>query len=236
MERGRLYISFVNQHNPKMKGITSITFFEYSPDRRWWAFNQMRLAIETLRKNPGIRFFKLMGTGGGFGFALKPDLRTYALLIVWEDPVFAQNFSVSEAYLRFNKKCTTNFTYWMGCVKSHGSWGGVSPFSEDHPYENGPIMVLTRARVKFSKVVRFLSHVPLSTKSLQGAKGLIYTKGIGEWPLFEQATFSYWDSKTHMEQYAYQSIHRDIIQKAKKEKWYREELFVRFIPLELEEL
>lgn len=194
----------------------------------------MQLAIRPLKSAKGIKFFKLLGTGGGFGFSLKPDLRTYALLIVWENAEAAKNFTDSNAYLMFNRECKTNFTYWMGCVKSKGSWGGTNPFQETfEEVENPPIMVVTRARVKFSKIIRFLIHTKEASRSAQHAEGLIYTKGIGEWPAIEQATFSLWKDKKSMETFAYSSGHNAVIQKSRKENWYKEELFARFVPVEL---
>ncbi|MEX2568159.1 MAG: spheroidene monooxygenase [Cyclobacteriaceae bacterium] len=214
--------------------IVSITFFEYPKPKRWWAFNQMQLAISPLKKTPGLKFFKLLGTGGGIGFSPKPDLKTYALLMVWEDRKAARKFTDSPAYLMFNKNSITNFTYWMVCIKSFGSWGGQNPFAITVKEKvEGPIMVITRARVRFSKIIRFLKHVSSSGKSVKGANGLIYTKGIGEWPLIEQATFSYWKDLKSMENYAYQSLHREIVQKVRKEGWYKEELFARFVPVDL---
>tara|TARA_R110001592_G_scaffold105579_3_gene296822 strand:+ start:73829 stop:74590 length:762 start_codon:yes stop_codon:yes gene_type:complete len=217
------------------KEIVSITFFQYSKRNRWWAFNQMQLALSPLKKAKGKKFFKLMGTGGGFGFSLKPDLSTYALLMVWEDLEAAKSFSLSESYLRFNQQCVSNFTYWMRCIQSHGTWYGTKPFTPTNETTNGPIMVITRARVKFNKVFRFLNYVPKTSIAIEKAKGLIYTKGIGEWPIIEQATFSYWNSREQMENYAYNSDHREVVKKVKDEGWYKEELFARFIPINLNE-
>jgi len=215
--------------------IVSITFFEYPRRNRWWAFNQMQLAIAPLKKAKGVKFFKLMGTGGGFGFSLKPDLKTYALLMVWNNLVFAENFTDSEAYLRFNQQCKSNFTYWMQCIQSHGTWHGRQPFTVKEQKATGPIMVITRARLRWNKILRFLTQVPASSRAAAKADGLIYTKGIGEWPAIEQATFSYWKSQQQMEAFAYQSGHREIVRKVKQERWYKEELFARFIPVSLAE-
>ncbi|MDO6436264.1 spheroidene monooxygenase [Cyclobacterium sp. 1_MG-2023] len=218
------------------KEIVSITFFQYPKRNRWWAFNQMQLAISPLKKVQGKKFFKLMGTGGGFGFSLKPDFSTYALLMVWEDVEAARNFNLSEAYLRFNQQCISNFTYWMRCIQSHGTWYGKEPFNPSHEKTDGPIMVITRARVKLHKVFRFLKYTPNTSRSAEKASGLIFTKGIGEWPIIEQATFSYWNSQAQMEDYAYGTAHKEVIKKVKIEKWYKEELFARFIPIEINKI
>ncbi|WP_339904440.1 spheroidene monooxygenase [uncultured Cyclobacterium sp.] len=220
----------------KKKEIVSLTFFKYPKRNRWWAFNQMQLAISPLKKVQGKKFFKLMGTGGGFGFSLKPDFSTYALLMVWEDAEAARSFYLSETYLRFNQQCISNFTYWMRCIQSHGTWYGKKPFKPSHEKTKGPIMVITRARVKLHKVFRFLKYIPNTSRSAEKASGLIFTKGIGEWPIIEQATFSYWNSQAQMEDYAYGTAHKEVIKKVKNEKWYREELFARFIPIDINKI
>ena len=60
---------------------------------------------------------------------------------------------------------------------------------------------------------------------------MIYTKGIGEAPLIQMATFSIWENKEALHNYAYNSPeHQEAIRKTRKLDWYQEELFVRFQP------
>ena len=59
--------------------------------------------------------------------------------------------------------------------------------------------------------------------------GFILSYGIGEVPWIKQATFSIWQNKASMKAFAYNmQQHADVIKKTRKEKWYKEELFVRF--------
>ena len=60
-----------------MEGLTTITFFKFRKNKVW-AFAQMGLIPSKLQQKSGLRFFKLMGTGGGIGFSLWPDFGTYA--------------------------------------------------------------------------------------------------------------------------------------------------------------
>jgi hypothetical protein len=60
-------------------------------------------------------------------------------------------------------------------------------------------------------------------------QGFITSVGIGEMPWIKQATFSVWESKEKMKQFAYkQQTHTKVIQKTREENWYAEEMFVRF--------
>ena len=77
----------------KMAGLTTITFFKFHKNK-FWAFSQMALLPRKIKKIEGLRFFKLMGTGGGNGFSLKPDFSTYAFLGVWESEIAAENFLI----------------------------------------------------------------------------------------------------------------------------------------------
>jgi len=64
---------------------------------------------------------------------------------------------------------------------------------------------------------------------MANAKGLISSLGIGEMPWIKQATFSIWQSKAAMKDFAYQmKEHQEVIRKTRAEKWYSEDMFVRF--------
>ncbi|MFN5849688.1 MAG: DUF3291 domain-containing protein, partial [Chitinophagales bacterium] len=65
----------------------------------------------------------------------------------------------------------------------------------------------------------------------QGCPGLIYTKGIGEAPLVQMATFSIWESAETLRNFAYNSPeHLEAIKKTRELDWYQEEMFARFQP------
>lgn len=65
--------------------------------------------------------------------------------------------------------------------------------------------------------------------------GLIFSVGIGELPLIQQATFSIWENIEAMTDYAYKSPqHKKVIQMTQKINWYKEELFARFLITKIE--
>lgn len=208
-----------------MQSISLLTF----KTNKYWAFKQMGLLKESLKQIEGALFAKLLGTGSGNGFSIWPDFGTYALLINWNDENAASRFfEDSTLFQAFKQRSEHIQTHFLEAIGAHGSWYGEQPFQKEAEYNQGKLAVLTRARINMYKLPRFWKYVPKASRAIEQAKGLIYTKGVGEWPLIEQATFSIWEDEEAMRTYAYQDMHREIISKVKKENWYKEELFSRF--------
>jgi hypothetical protein len=124
-----------------------------------------------------------------------------------------------------------HFTLILEPIEGHGLWDdkqafGVLAKSTDH---EGLIAVLTRATIRPSRLRNFWQHVAQAAAPLTGSPGFIYSIGIGEVPWIKQATFSVWQSKQSMKDYAYKmNSHKEVIQKTRSEDWYSEEMFVRF--------
>ena len=215
-----------------MVSLTTITFFKFQKNRPW-AFAQMGLLQRKIKKTNGLFFLKLMGTGGGNGFSLRPDFSTYAILGVWESENAASHFFEKNKTINLYKsKAIATRTIKMRSLKSHGFWNGQNPFPEQKPNETlkkMPVAIITRATLRFSKLISFWKSVPAASKAIEGAKGVKYFKGIGEWPFVQQATLSLWDSFDSVKDFAYSNkIHSNIIKKTRKQKWYSEDLFARF--------
>lgn len=194
----------------------------------------MQRAHRLIKNSSGLSFYKLMGSGKGRGFNPLPDWSVYALLQVWESEKAAELFlGNNELIERYRKKSEYLWTIFMKPVRSNGSWAGSNPFkvSDSLDHDNKPIAVITRATIKWSKMFKFWRFVPKSQQPLTHAKGLIYTKGIGEVPLVQMATFSLWKCEDDLFQFAYGSEeHKEAINLTRKLGWYKEELFARFQP------
>jgi len=222
----------MNQEIP----VVSLSFFTFPITDRLWALKQMQFSKTIGDHLKGTTFAKLLGTGGGkFGFSIKPDFSTYCLLCVWENAAKAKTLESNEIYIQLEEKSRESQTYYMACTQSHGAWGGINPLEPAVKYTSGPMFTLTRASLSASKLFAFWSHVPATTDALKKSKGLLFSKGVGELPIIEQATFSHWKSAEDMMDFAYRSRHTKVLIKAKKGKWFKEELFARFIPVNLEE-
>ncbi len=76
--------------------------------------------------------------------------------------------------------------------------------------------------------------MPVS-RSLKGKEGLLFSVGVGELPIIEQATFSIWRSSHAMKAYAYSSPqHAEVVRRTRELGWYKEEMFNRFEPFATE--
>lgn len=211
---------------------TQLTFLRYGDtSSRWWAFRQMREAHTHLRSAPGLQFYKMLGSGAGLGFSPWPDFSTYVLLGVWDSEAAAHRFWAQAPYARTVLQHTAgHYHFALRCFQAKGSWQGGQPFDlQEPPAANESMAVLTRARIRAKSLWPFWRAVPRVAKSLQGSEGLLFHKGVGEWPLIEQATFSLWQEPKAMSRFAYrQKEHGAVVQRTHREQWYSEELFARF--------
>ena len=193
----------------------------------------MRLSLAPLADVEGLSFYKVLGCGAGNGFSILPDFGTYAMLLVWEKESYAETFFQHNAlYHDYLSKSANHQNIYMSAVAGHGEWDGSNPFQhQQEESSKKKIAVLTRATINGSKLLNFWRYVPRVSRSMEGAPGLRFAIGIGELPLIQQATFSIWESKEDMTNYAYtMSRHKEVVKQTRKQKWYKEEMFTRFQP------
>ncbi len=212
----------------------TITFFRYTSWRsRWWAFQQMGMAGAELEKVQGLSFVKMLGSGAGNGFSIWPNLGAYGLLCVWESEAAAHDFFEAHPLFReFQNRCSGWWSTYMKAVKAHGEWDGRQPFPINEAYDEKRIVaVLTRATIYTHQLWRFWRFVPSVSRSMDDKPGRIFSVGIGELPLVQQATFSLWENSNAMINYAYRSKHhKEVVRRTRELGWYKEELFARFHP------
>ncbi len=178
-----------------------------------------------------------MGSGKNGTFDKRPDWQQWAIFQVGNLPENLSSETLpAKLYGSFITaywklfRCKT-ITYLLQPIEGHGLWSGKKPFGElprKTDYE-GEIAVLTRATIRRKKLDRFWSHVGAVAQRMAGAEGFITSYGIGEVPYIQQATFSIWQSKEAMRQFAYKlPEHAEVVKKTHTENWYSEDLFVRF--------
>lgn len=185
----------------------------------------------------GLTLAKMLGTGGGNGFSILPNWGTYAWLCVWDTEGDADRFfSQNPLFQSFIQKSGAHTTVYLRPTMAHGRWNNAEPFQVQSGFDPSvPVAVLTRARIKNSLAHRFWQYVPQVSRSIEPAEGRIFSVGVGELPLIEQATFSLWQTGKQMMDYAYKSrYHAEVVKKTRELGWYSEELFARFSILKIE--
>ena len=217
-----------------MTQITTLSFCKYTSLRnKFWGLKMMQFAHKGLANTNGLTFYRLLGSGRGKGFNPFPDWSVYCLLQVWESEEAAHAFfKASDLMKQYTCRTDELFTLYMKNISAGGTWVGKTPFEKGADLNPDlPIAVITRATIKWNWLLRFWKYVPTSQEALDGNEGLIYTKGLGEIPIVQMATFSLWQNFEAVKQFAYNSKqHQEAIRRTRKNDWYREELFARFQP------
>ncbi|MBI2275190.1 MAG: DUF3291 domain-containing protein [Bacteroidetes bacterium] len=225
--------------------ISQLIVVRYPKWLGWAGFLSMAVFRLPLLFNKQIRFWKLMGCGRNGTFDKTPDWRQWAVLLVWsEESGVRGHFSSASPSIPNSQLQTPDFfsSWWkfFGCekwelllepIEGYGTWDGQACFGELPKQTDyaGMIGILTRATIRVSKLGSFWKNVDGVASQMAGADGFITSLGIGEVPWLKQATFSIWESREQMKQFAYQmKQHAEVIRKTRKENWYSEDMFVRF--------
>lgn len=221
-----------------MKNIVTISLVNYKGfNNQFWALKMMQMAKPYLKNVDGLQFYKLLGSGQD-GFKPQPDWSVYALLQVWDEKKHAEKFIKNSALIQKYKQHSQSLCHiYMKPIAAHGLWSGQIPFTSDKTKFNksAPVAIITRASIKTKELRRFWKYVPHTQKAIENAEGLIYTKGFGEFPIWEMATFSLWKNLDDAKAYAYQNkAHAKAVKMTREYNWYKEELFSRFQVIKIE--
>ncbi|MBK0383689.1 DUF3291 domain-containing protein [Pedobacter sp. SD-b] len=217
--------------------LVTITILRYPKKYIPFAFLAMAIHRLPLFFTKRCTFWKLLGCGKNGTFDIHPDYQQWGLLAVWNSEMDFQNFKnksfISRWWAAF---CEEQYHIFLEPAESHGKWSGKEPFENPKTkLQEGKVGILTRATIRPSKLKNFWRNVPKVAAIMGNSKGFITSIGIGEAPLFMQATFSVWDNLDDVKKFAYKDQeHAEVIKLTRQENWYSEELFARFKILKTE--
>lgn len=207
-----------------------LVLIEWKRAARLAGFLRLALGPRLLARVPGLVFVKSLGTGRGGGFGLAPSFSHHGLFLSFVDEAAADAFLTSPKLAAYERRAVSFFTVKLRAFSARGRWAGREPFAISAAPPKGPVAALTRGSVRPSRAMRFWRHAPPSHRAVEDAPGCLLTAGLGEAPLFRQATFSIWTDVAAMNAYARSGPHLEAIKAAKDEEHFSESLFARFVP------
>jgi len=217
-----------------MPQCVTLSLFRFDRMRdRLWAFGQMGLSRRALARTPGLRFWKLCGSGIGEGFTPIPNTAVWAILGAWENDAAARRACAcaeGRVHQRFRRHASEDWTVMLRPASARGHWSGTRPFAPetaDAPAA-GPIAALTRATLRPRDLHRFWARSPDISAAIGRDPNVIFKIGIGEVPWLQQVTFSIWPDAAAMAAFARRGPHADAISAVRAGGWFAEELYARF--------
>jgi hypothetical protein len=216
---------------PPAHSVVVVVLADIKPASRLWGYGRFVFGRGAARRQPGVRFAKVLGSGFDGGFGLKPSASRQGLLCLFDDDWAAQDFLAhSPLVTAYRDHAREYLEVRLRPFSCRGTWDGVRFEPSVAPPEGGPIAGLTRASIRPHLARRFWSKAPPAERSLANASGCLLAAGLGEAPLLRQATFTVWDSVASMDGYARTGAHLEAIRASREGNYFSESMFVRFVP------
>jgi hypothetical protein len=217
--------------SPSVPGLVTLHVWGVRRSQVPLAVARMAIDRPRVRRVPGLRFAKLLGTGDGRTFTVRDsDPEHWALMCTWDATEAADRFESSPTIRGWGRLAHERLQVRMRPLASRGQWSGATPFGDPQPWpHHGAVAAVTRARLSWRRARTFWRAVPPVAAALGSAPGLRLAFGIGEAPVGLQGTFSLWSGAGELTAFAYErAAHVEAIRRTAEVGWYREELFARF--------
>jgi hypothetical protein len=209
---------------------------------RGWGWMRLVAGPTAYKGVQGLLGAKVMGSGHGGGFTLRPSATHHGLVCRFETAEAALDFLHGDQVQAYRERARECWAGVMAVHASRGEWDhqawGLSDaqslalsaaWQERLPAAQDPLplAVLTRASIHPAKATAFWRHAPATQASLDAAGGCLLAMGLGEAPLVRQCTFSLWQDEAAMSAYAFEGPHQQASAAAWRQKFFSESLFLR---------
>jgi hypothetical protein len=225
--------AYARVHTAVMAGrVGVIVLANLRAEARTRGFVHLAFGRLTLLGTPGLQFAKLLGSGRNGGFQIAPSWTHQGLFCTFDTEGNADAFLASTSVILagYRAYATEMFSAKLRAYASRGTWSGRVPLDVTAPKPEGLVASLTRASIRPSQAAQFWHHAPPSEHSLRAVDGCRLSVGLGEMPVFRQATFTIWDSEAALEGYAKSGAHLAAIRDAHGKRFFSESMFTRFVP------
>jgi spheroidene monooxygenase len=223
-----------------LSGVVVILLVDLANQNRAWGWLRLVQGPGVFRDVPGLLFVKVMGSGHGGGFGLRPSPTHRGLVCLFSDRQKADDFMRGEEAQGYISRARE---HWMGLLAvtsirgqwDQQSWALTPAEMLDSPVGEGaaantpqePVAVLTRGSIRPAKAVSFWRYSPPAQAELNRTTGCQLAMGLGEAPLVRQCTFTVWDDTECMVHYAHHGAHKAAIAAAAKHDFFSESMFAR---------
>jgi hypothetical protein len=215
------------------RDVAVLLLVDYDGSSLLWGLARFPFGRFGMGRVAGLRFYKILGSGVDGGFWVKPSWTRQGLFCVFDGDAAADAFLKSPLVAAYKAHAREFATVKLDPFSVRGSWGGFAPKPSIDAPAAGPLAALTRASIRPAKAAQFWRQSPPSEVQLQQAKGVELAVGLGEAPVFRQATFSLWASVADMDAYARSGAHQEAVKRSYGGNFFSEAMFVRFVPREL---
>ena len=237
-------------HDP-LSGVVVVLLADFLRQHQGWGWLRLVAGATPYKDVPGLTMVKVMGSGHGGGFSLRPSATHQGLICTFSHLDLGLKFLDSPAVQAYRSRARECWTGVLSVKSARGhwdkqAWQASSPqalgVSSEHAQQGlgldglpntGPFAVLTRASIVPTKAMAFWRYAPAAQADLGQAPGCLLAMGLGEAPLVRQCTFSLWQDTDAMLQYARQGAHQVASAAAYKHQFFSESLFVRMQVLQM---
>jgi spheroidene monooxygenase len=216
-----------------LSGVVVVVLADFVRQHQGWGWMRLVAGATPYKNVPGLTMVKVMGSGHGGGFSLRPSATHQGLICTFTQLDLALEFLQSPAVLAYRSRARECWAGVLSVQSARGHWDKQAWQASSaqamgvHAQAQGPFAVLTRASIMPTKAMAFWRYAPAAQAELNQAPGCLLAMGLGEAPVLRQCTFSLWKDTESMVHYAHQGAHMRAIAAAQKHGFFTESMFVR---------